>query len=268
MSRFNVSIILEAIDQATRPIRRVSQSLRNLGRNSGINTLKAQLGQVKSAFGNVIHEAGLFAAKLTAIGAAAGFAFKKFIFDPMAEFETLEVKLRGLNQGDLKKAQKELAWIKDFAKTTPLELQGVTESFIQMKAMGLDPMDGTMRKLVDTASFLGGTQEEMRRLILAVGQAWAKEKLQGEEVRQMTELGIPVWQLLSKVTGKNTKELMKLSEAGKLGRKEIQLLINALGTEFRGGAENLAGTTQGIISNLRDAWINFTDILREKGLLD
>lgn len=43
-----------------------------------------------------------------------------------------------------------------------------------------------------------------------LGQAEAAE----EEILQLTERGVPVWQLLEQVTGKNTAELQRLSSAG------------------------------------------------------
>jgi tape measure domain-containing protein len=125
-----------------------------------------------------------------------------------------------------------------------------------------------MEAIVDTASALGGSQETMRRIALALGQAWTKQKLQGEEILQLTEAGVSVWDLLAKATGKNTQTLQTLSSAGKLGRKEIQLLIDSLGKKYKGAAVGMANTTAGIIANLQDAWQRFTLILYQENLLD
>ncbi|WP_134984332.1 tape measure protein, partial [Aeromonas hydrophila] len=79
-----------------------------------------------------------------------------------------------------------------------------------------------------------GGFEEVQGISLALGQAWAKQKLQGEEILQLIERGVPVWQMLEQVTGKNTAELQKLSEAGKLGRETISALMNEISIQSRG----------------------------------
>lgn len=266
MSNFNVRILIEAIDQATRPIRNITQKLRELGNTKGVQNLRASMTGLKTALGGVADQAGLLVTRLGALAAVGGFAFKNLIFDQMVTWENLEVGLTGLlKSGD--KAKKALAWITDFAKRTPMDVQGVADTFKMMTALGLKPMNGQMEAIVDTTSALGGSQETMRRIALALGQAYVKQKLQGEEIMQLTEAGINVWDLLGKATGKNVLELQKLSSAGKLGRKEIEALIKTMGKEYQGQSVKMAGTTQGIISNLKDAWQRFTKILYDEGLL-
>ncbi|MNC70662.1 hypothetical protein D3C75_1214970 [compost metagenome] len=68
--------------------------------------------------------------------------------------------------------------------------------FVRLKAFGIDPMNGAMQGMVDQAFKLGGGFEEVQGISLALGQAWAKQKLQGEESLQLIERGVPVWQLL------------------------------------------------------------------------
>jgi tape measure domain-containing protein len=84
---------------------------------------------------------------------------------------------------------------------------------------------------------------------LALGQAWAKQKLQGEEILQLSERRVPVWQLLEPVTGKNTAELQKLSEAGKLGRDTIAALMNEIAAQSSGAARDNISLLSGLISN-------------------
>ncbi len=51
--------------------------------------------------------------------------------------------------------------------------------------------------------------ERLNGISLAVGKAWAKQKLQGEEIMMLLERGVPVWELLEKVTGKNVQAFAK-----------------------------------------------------------
>lgn len=162
----------------------------------------------------------------------------------------------------------ELKFIEDFARNSPLQLDGVAQSFIRLRAFGIDPTLGAMQALTDQNAALGGGQAELEGIINAVGQAWAKQKLQSEEILQLVERGVPAWDLLAKVTGKSTKELSKLSEQGKLGRKEIKLLVEEIGRANQGEAAKAMSTLSGIVSNLKDDLTAFYRRVADNGSLD
>ena len=183
------------------------------------------------------------------------------------KFETMRVQLDGL-MGSVEGGEAAFEWIKDFTKNTPLQLDGVTKAFVKMKALGLDPMDGTMQKLTDISSKLGGGQERLEGIILAVGQAWTKGKLQSEEANQLIERGVPVWDLMGNAIGKTTGELQDMARKGQLGRKEIKLLIDEIGKSSEGAAQAQMTTWAGIISNLGDTWTTFLSSIAKSGVLD
>ena len=139
------------------------------------------------------------------------------------QFEKMGLQLEAIT-GSSQAAEAAMSWIEDFTKNTPLQVSQVTEQFTRLKAFGLDPMDGTLQSLVDQNEKLGGGYKRLNGIVNAFGQAWAKQKLQGEEILQLIERGVPVWDRLSKVTGKSTAELQKMSTAGKLGRDVIKEL--------------------------------------------
>lgn len=184
-----------------------------------------------------------------------------------ASFETLRVRLEQL-LGSQQKSVAAFDMIKQLAITTPFEVTALTESFAKLTSYGLQPNVTQMRALADTAAAAGGGQEMLQRVSLALGQAWAKQKLQGGEILQLTEAGVPVWDLLAKATGKNVTELMKLSEAGALGRDVITKLFDALGEKNAGASERLMHTFAGTVSNAKDALAEFFDMVSRSGLLD
>ena len=51
--------------------------------------------------------------------------------------------------------------------------------------------------------------ERLNGMTLALGQAWAKQKLQGEEILQLVERGVPVWSLLSGLMANMSDEWLK-----------------------------------------------------------
>lgn len=189
------------------------------------------------------------------------------IFQTGDKFEKLDIQLAGV-MGSIQAGEQASAWIKQFAKDTPLQLDQVTETFVRLKNFGIDPMDGAMQAIVDQSEKLGGGYERVQGISLALGQAWAKQKLQGEEILQLIERGVPVWQLLENVTGKNTQELQRLSSAGELGRDVIKQLIDEIGRSAEGQAAKGMSTLSGLISNAKDNLDQFYNMIATSGALD
>jgi tape measure domain-containing protein len=159
-----------------------------------------------------------------------------------------------------------MAWIETFATRTPLSVEETVQAYARLRAFGLDPTTGSLQALVDTMAATGGGAEQLDGLTLALGQAWTKGKLQGEEAMQMLERGVPVWDLLAEAMGKSAAEVQKLSEQGRLGKEEITLLMEALGTRYDGAADRASQTWDGIISNLWDQWTRFQRMVMGSGL--
>ncbi|WP_445364894.1 tape measure protein (plasmid) [Microbulbifer sp. ANSA001] len=185
----------------------------------------------------------------------------------MSSFEQLQIRLNGV-MGSVAGGEEAFAWIKEFAKDTPYQVDQVADVFVRLKAFGLDPMDGTMQALADTSARLGGGFDKLQGISLAVGQAWAKQKLQGEEIMQLVERGVPVWDVLAQVTGKNSVELEKLSQKGVLSRDVIAGLVDEFGRMNAGSTEALMASLSGQVSNLGDNVKNSLDDIRKAGGLD
>ncbi|RIY00217.1 hypothetical protein D3218_13105 [Aureimonas flava] len=241
---------------------------------------KGDLDQFNKGLENAEGNAKSFVVGLTKLAAAATAAFaaiggisalgggiSSFISGATQTgrtFEELEVRLKAL-EGSSEGAKKAMDWIADFAVRTPLELQQVIDAYADMKAFGLDPTNGALQAVTDAMAATGGGAEKLGGITLALGQAWTKQKLQGEEAMQLLERGVPVWDLLSQGLGKTVAEVQELSSKGKLGRKEIQLLIDMIGKRYAGASEDYARTFSGILSNLSDNWTRFLRTVADGG---
>ncbi|WP_419535678.1 tape measure protein [Endozoicomonas sp.] len=250
-----------AFQKANTRVKEASKSFRN----SGLKNISRDAERASGSLGRLSRRfTGLVAA------GAGLYTIKRGIESILTtgdKFERLRVQLEAI-MGSMAEGERALAWIKDFTRNTPFQLEEVSEAFVRLKAFGLDPMDGSMQAIVDQASKLGGGMERLNGITLAVGQAWAKQKLQGEEILQLVERGVPVWELLEKATGKNVQELQKLSSAGKLGRDTIALLIAEIGKSAEGAATKNMSLLSGYVSNLKDSWQQFLAEIADSGALE
>lgn len=269
MVDLNVQLILRLVDRATGPARAAMRAIERLGGeglmrqaervNRGAHLMAGGLGTVSGA----AMRGGAVLAGYA--GTVAGLS--ALLVRPAARFEQLRVQLTNL-EGSAAAADKALGWIEAFATRTPLQLEDTVAAYARLKAFGLDPTNGSLQALTDTMAATGGGTEQLDGLVLALGQAWTKQKLQGEEALQMLERGVPVWDLLGQKLGKTAAELQQMASKGQLGRQEITLLIDALAERNKGASEAMSRTWDGTISNILDHWGRFQRMIMGSGVFD
>lgn len=181
--------------------------------------------------------------------------------------ERARTQLAGL-YGSAEEGNRAFKELRTLARDNGRDFEGVLEAATKLKGFGLDPLNGSLQVIIDQTARLGGSQETLIGVTLGLGQAWAKQKLQGEEILQLVERGIPVWELLEKVTGKNVQELQKLSAAGRLGRREIQLLIEELGRSAAGAAAANLNSLSGLVGQLSSRVREFFEDVSDGGPLN
>lgn len=263
-----------AVGDNTDEVRRLENELRKASRAS--SEYRSRVDAARSAMTSGAKQVLAFAAAYVSLNAAFSLVQKGLnlvrdgIYSMLQtgdQFEGMQTQLTAL-MGSIEGGEQATEWIKRFTRDTPLQLQDVAEAFTLLKAFGLDPMDGTLQAITDQSEKLGGGMEKLTGISSALGQAWAKQKLQGEEILQLVERGVPVWDLLQKVTGKNTEQLQELSSKGKLGRDVIRDLITEIGKAAEGSAAANMSRLTGIFSNLRDVAADFLDRIAKSGALD
>jgi tape measure domain-containing protein len=244
-----------AMDMATLGIKvdatdvtKASAELEKLS-TAGGKTAKAMSSVEKSMQGLT----GLFA------GLGLG-ALAKSVLDTNREMESLRASLKSV-MGSAQGAQGAFNAILTFAKDTPYEIKGLTQTFIMLQNMGIKPTHQVMQSLTDQASKLGGSQETLTSIALQLGQAHSKGKLQMEDMVVLMERGVPVMKLLGQVTGKNAAELADMSAKGTITVDMIDKLIVKMGEAAAGSNANAMETLNGKISSLSDAWHSFEDTL-------
>lgn len=201
--------------------------------------------------------AGLGAAGVAALGAVgvagaiAGTKVASGNEQAAISFETM--------LGSATKADKFLRELQKFAAETPFEfpeLQSAASSLISA-GINADKVIPIMRTLGDVTSGMGTGSEGVKRATIALQQMSAAGRITGEDLNQLRDAGIPVFDLLAKATGKSKEEVVKLAQSGKLGKKELGQMMQAL--ESGKGLERFSGLMEKQSKSLAGMWSTLKD---------
>jgi hypothetical protein len=159
------------------------------------------------------------------------------------QFEKYRTQLRGL-EGSAAAGNRAMDWVTNFARTTPYEIDEVMEAFIALKAYGIDPTDGSLRILGDTAAGMG------KRLMQAVEMI---ADAQTGEFERLKEFGVRAKVAGDRVTFSYVRNGKQMTRVAKNNAAEIQRAMASLfGERFAGGMDRLSKTTEGKWSGLMD----------------
>lgn len=224
--------------------------------------ITAWKGAVKNAskLTGQLKQAGVTALKTGAGLMGLGYLFKRTFVDTAAEFERYETILTTI-EGSRSKAKKAMDWVQDFAATTPYRLDKVTESYVKLRAYGLNPTDGLLRTLGDTSSAMG---KDLMQSVEAIADA-----VTGENER-LKEFGIKARSTGNKFIYEYTVDgKTKLAEALKTDRAQIQkVLSDVFNSKFSGSMDKQAKTWEGMLSNMGDQWTRYVNMVMDNGLFD
>lgn len=231
---------------------------------NGLKSTTNELKKQKAGVSGVSDEMKKMKTLITGfIAAYGGKKLWEMLIGSNAEMEqyttSLEVML-----GSTEKASAMIEKMRDFAAKTPLTLENVISGGSLLMSYGVDESNliDTMTKLGDLAS---GNAEKMDRITLAYGQMLAKGKVTGEELRQMTEAGVPLQAALAESIGVTGEEFSKMVSAGKVGIDDLNKAITGLTTgngKFAGMMEKQSQTMLGMLSTMQD---NISEFFRKMG---
>lgn len=205
-----------------------------------IRITREDIGQLASVGGRLLGT-GFAVAGGAIVGGITGGLYK--IISAGMEFEKYRTQLTGL-MGSVAAGNKAMDWVTQFARETPYEVAQVMEAFIRLKAYGIDPTDGSLRTLGDTA---GGMGKDLMQAVEMIADA------QTGEFERLKEFGIKASQKGQEVTFsfmRNGKAMTR--EAKKNGQEITRVLFDIFNDRFAGGMDRLSQTTEGKWSNVMD----------------
>lgn len=185
-----------------------------------------------------------------------------------SEFELQRTTLRAILQ-DIDAADEVYGKIRDFAVKSPFSFMELSTYVKQLSAYSIpvNELFETTKMLADVSAGLG---VDMNRIVLAYGQIRSASFLRGQEVRQLTEAGIPILKELAKQFEELEGRAVSAGEVfNKISARQVPFEMVAKvfkdmtseGGKFYNMQEIQAETLKGKLSNLKDAYdIMFSEI--------
>lgn len=245
--KFQLKAIISAVDK-------LSPTLKGIALNAKIT--KKSLLDIKNATSSLLVSAGVAGA---ALGAGL-FASLKKIVGVSAEFERFETILQTI-EGSAEKAKASMGWIQDFAVRTPYELGQVTDSFVKLKAYGIDPTNGSLEASGNAAAAMG---KDVMQAVEALADA-----MTGENER-LKEFGIKASKSGDKIKyswSENGKTMVATAKAS--SKEQIEAVVTGIWNRRFGGAmDKLSGTWEGLWSNMSDQMTKFIKKIGSGGIFD
>lgn len=219
----------------------------------GVKNIKGGVGKVARGVGLAV---GIAASVASASALAAG-----VLVGTAAKFEKFQTILETM-EGSSAKAKVAMAWVADFAVKTPYELDTVMDSFVRLRTYGLDPTNGMLTTLGDTAAAMG-------RPIMDTVEAFA-DALTGENER-LKSFGITASKSGKTITYTYTNALGKTVKASVRAGDRLAIqakLMEIWGSKYGGAMDKLSQTWEGMTSNFADQWMKLQLMIMNAGLFD
>jgi tape measure domain-containing protein len=158
--------------------------------------------------------------------------------------------------GSAEKASYMMEELFKFAKRTPFSFEGVEDSARRLMAMRFEASEilPLLEDIGNVSAGLSAGTEGVNRITLALGQMMAKGKVNGQDMRQMSEMGINAWGALADFIGKSISETMAMSEKGLIPAEKMVAAFRKFSQEnFAGLMEKQSRTFGGLMSNIGDS---------------
>lgn len=217
-------------------------------------------GSAKSAGGGIRNGLKVATVGFTALGgamtAAAGMVGKMGLGVAMAN-EQAAIGFKVM-LGSAEKADAFLKELADFAAKTPFELPDLRTAASRLMSTGVaaERVIPIMTALGDATSAKGLGADAINRAVFALQQMQTAGKATGQDMMQLTQAGIPVWESLAYSMNKTIPEIKKMGEAGQLSVDQIFTAIeNYAGPGLqraKGMMDEQSKTLVGMISTLKD----------------
>ena len=139
--------------------------------------------------------------------------WRESVFDLNASLELLQIRLTTL-YGSVEKANQVLSYLVSLAAKSPYGIQDLAKALNYLAASGApaEALPRILGAIVNITAAFGGSAAVFERVSLALFQMAQRTKVVGEEMRQLTNAGIPAWQILADTLGVSVAQAMEMVE--------------------------------------------------------
>lgn len=221
------------------------------GAKSAVSAGMSAIGKICSSAANAFKS---ISTAIVGVGAGATLALGKLAatggFNRALSIEDARAKLKGLGH-DAGSIDEIMNNALASVKGTAYGLGDAATTASQLVASGVkqgDQLTSVLKTVGDSAQISGRDFTEMGSIFSKVA---ASNKLQGEQVNQILDSGIPILQFLAKHYGITAEEAQKMVSSGKVDFENFAAAMQ----ENLGGAAQSAGTTfKGAMANVKAAF--------------
>lgn len=155
------------------------------------------------------------------------------------------------------KAAKSLAYLREM-QALAAETSFTTESAINlsqfMSAMGINlkATKSVMKVINDAAAATGASEANMSRIVTALGQILTKGRLAAEEIRQLANANIPIYDILQEQMGLTGDQIKNIGRYWIDANESVVAILTGLQTRYEGAADKIADTMSGMSNSIYD----------------
>ena len=145
-----------------------------------------------------------------------------------------------------------------FSAKTPFELPQLRTAASALLSTGVaaEKVIPIMEALGDATAAKGYGADAIQRAVYALQQMSTAGRATGQDMMQLTQAGVPIWEALAASMGKSIPEIKQLGEQGKLSADQVMQAIQSYSGEgmqkVKGMMIEQSGTLTGLLSTLKD----------------
>lgn len=144
--------------------------------------------------------------------------------------------------------------VNEFAARTPFSTDEVLSLSKYMQAVGvaMSQTQSVLEVITDTAAATGASNEQLQRITFALGQMITKGRVANEEIRQLANANIPIYQILQEELGLTGEQISNIGKYWVDANDAVVAILNGLNRRYNGAADRIADTLTGLTDTIID----------------
>lgn len=174
------------------------------------------------------------------------------VWDFTSAVEDAEMALSAMFR-DTGKAERLTDVLQEFAANTAFSYEQANAGARKLLAYGIQAKNvlTVMEPLADAAA-ASGDSNTFDSIAKAIGQIYTKGKLATQEILQLTEAGIPAYEILQEELGLTNDELADIGRMGIHASTAINALLEGMKKRYSGVGEAMQTTMSGMLNKMKD----------------